>query len=163
MSDIKSACCFTGHRPSQLPWGYNEFGIRCKFFKFRLKRVIMKCIKQNYKHFISGMALGVDIIAAEIVLDLKSHHPDITLECALPCKNQSEKWNDESILRYINVAYIARTLSSMLETSRLRLGITCGSKLPLRSRGAFISTFPWLVLMVFSIYPLRLFSVVFAP
>lgn len=116
MSDIKSACCFTGHRPSQLPWGYNEYGIRFKFFKFRLKRVIMKCIKQNYKHFISGMALGVDIIAAEIVLELKSHHPDITLECALPCKNQSEKWNDESILRYINVLSLADKVTLVSES-----------------------------------------------
>ena len=34
-------------------------------------------------HFITGMALGVDIYAAEIVLDLKSKYPHITLELSL--------------------------------------------------------------------------------
>lgn len=26
-------CCFTGHRPQSLPWGFNENDIRCKKMK----------------------------------------------------------------------------------------------------------------------------------
>ena len=32
----------------------------------------------------SGMAQGVDMYAAEIVLELKKQYPQITLECAIP-------------------------------------------------------------------------------
>ena len=32
----------------------------------------------------SGMAQGVDMYAAEIVLELKEKYPQITLECAIP-------------------------------------------------------------------------------
>lgn len=46
------------------------------------------------------MALGIDTICAEIVLELKKKRLDIKLECAIPCKNQTEKWNNKSIKRY---------------------------------------------------------------
>ena len=36
--------------------------------------------KENVTHFISGMAIGIDMYAAEIVLDLKKSYPGITLE-----------------------------------------------------------------------------------
>ena len=38
--------------------------------------------------------MGVDTYAAKIVLNLKTQYPDITLECAIPCENQAEKWNE---------------------------------------------------------------------
>ena len=41
---------------------------------------------EGVTHFITGMALGVDMYAAEIVLDLKSKYPHITLESAIPCE-----------------------------------------------------------------------------
>ena len=51
-------CCFTGHRPGKLPWGYNEQGIKFLLFKIRLRKTIKQAIKNGYKYFISGMALG---------------------------------------------------------------------------------------------------------
>ena len=55
-------------------------------------------------HFITGMALGVDMYAAEIVLDLKSKYPHITLESAIPCETQAIKWSVASRERYYNIA-----------------------------------------------------------
>lgn len=107
MSLTELICCFTGHRASQLPWGYNEHGIRFLIFKRRLRQTIISSIKIGYKYFISGMALGVDMLAAELVIELKQIYPDIILECALPCINQTAKWNDESILRYQNILSLA--------------------------------------------------------
>lgn len=46
------------------------------------------------------MALGIDMIAAEIVLKLKKKHPSIKLECAIPCLNQTSSWQKNSIKRY---------------------------------------------------------------
>lgn len=93
-------CCFTGHRPNKLPWGYNEKGIRFFLFKYKLRKTIETAIKNGYKHFISGMALGSDMLCAEIVLDLKKKHPNLMLECAIPCINQTEKWLIYTIERY---------------------------------------------------------------
>lgn len=58
--------CFTGHRPQSLPWKFRESGIRFWLFKKKLKKIVEKSINDGYTHFISGMALGVDMIAAEI-------------------------------------------------------------------------------------------------
>lgn len=93
-------CCFTGHRPNKLPWGYNEKGLKFFLFKIRLRKAIEESIKNGYKYFISGMALGSDIICAEIILSLKKKHPNISLECAIPCINQTERWLKDSIDRY---------------------------------------------------------------
>lgn len=41
--------------------------------------------------FISGMALGVDLWAAQIVLDLRMKNQALKLCCALPCEGQEKK------------------------------------------------------------------------
>ena len=44
--------------------------------------------EHSVNHFISGMAIGVDMYAAEIVLDLKAKYPQITLEAAVPANHR---------------------------------------------------------------------------
>lgn len=67
--------CFTGHRPQKLPWGENEDDERCKKMKKTLKEKIIEAIKNGYIYFISGLALGFDIISAEMILELKKEYP----------------------------------------------------------------------------------------
>lgn len=100
-------CCFTGHRSKNLPWGYKEKGIKFFVFKNKLKKIIKQSIKAGYIYFISGMELGIDMLCAEIILKLKKKHPNIKLECAIPCKNQTEKWKKESIDRYNKILSLA--------------------------------------------------------
>lgn len=95
--------CFTGHRAKSLPWGYNESGLRFLLCKFRIKQKIKKAIKLGCNHFISGMALGTDMLCAKIILGLKSKYPDIKLECALPCINQTKKWSEASKKEYLSI------------------------------------------------------------
>ena len=93
--------CFTGHRPKSLPCGYNEEHLACIKIKFQLRRLIVGVIeKKNVTKFISGMAVGVDTWAAEIVLDLKDDYPNIALEAAIPCRTQAASWNVKSKERY---------------------------------------------------------------
>ena len=93
--------CFTGHRPKSLPCGYNEEHYACIKIKAQLRRMIVGLIeKKNVTHFISGAAIGVDLWAMEIVLDLKEEYPDITLEAALPCRSQTSCWNVKNKERY---------------------------------------------------------------
>lgn len=96
--------CFTGHRPQSLPCKFDETHIVCLKIKRQLKKLIKDLIKKkNVRHFISGMALGVDMWAAEIVLELKKKYSDITLEAAIPCRSQSDRWNSAAKERYVNL------------------------------------------------------------
>ena len=78
---------------------------RCTSLKSVMRDQIVALIEnEGVTHFITGMALGVDMYAAEIVLDLKSKYPHITLESAIPCETQAIKWSVASRERYYNIA-----------------------------------------------------------
>lgn len=99
------SCAFTGHRPQKLPFGFNEADERCTALKDILRKQIIHLIEEEkVTHFISGMALGVDMYSAEIVLDLKKTYPGITLESAIPCETQANKWNAAMRERYYEIA-----------------------------------------------------------
>lgn len=98
-------CAFTGHRPQNLRFGHHESDERCVVLKQLLREQIIKLIEEKgVTHFISGMAIGVDMYAAEIVLELESTYPEITLECAIPCETQAVKWPEKLRDRYFNIA-----------------------------------------------------------
>lgn len=92
--------CFTGHRPQKLPWKFNENDYRCVDMKNRTKIEIESAIKNGYHTFLCGMALGFDIICAELVLELKKKYPYIKLIGVIPCKNQSDRWTKSQKERY---------------------------------------------------------------
>lgn len=71
--------------------------------KEKIKFQIEKAINNGYIKFISGMALGFDMICAEQVLEFKKKYSQIILECALPCKTQSSLWQFEQQKRYNNI------------------------------------------------------------
>ena len=78
-------CCFTGHRPEKL--GAPESAVQAA-----LKREITVAAASGYTTFLTGMARGVDLWAAEIVLDLKRKDPGIRLVCAIPCTDFEARW-----------------------------------------------------------------------
>lgn len=88
MLDMKEkTCCFTGHRiipAAQQP-----------ALEKRLEEEIEKLIQKGVIFYGAGGALGFDTIAALTVLKLKSKYPQIKLILVLPCKNQSDRWNQE--------------------------------------------------------------------
>ena len=92
--------CFTGHRPQKLPWGFNENDERFLNMKNRTRVEIENAIKKGYHTFLCGMALVFDMMCAELVLELKKKYPHIKLIGAIPCKNQSSRWNQAQKDRY---------------------------------------------------------------
>ena len=92
-----NTCAFTGHRPQKLKFLNKPDDERFIKLKARLGEAVETVIN-NYgvKNFLTGMALGVDMLAAELVLELKESNPQITLECVRPCENQNEKWAKKS-------------------------------------------------------------------
>lgn len=91
-ADWRHSVAFTGHRPQKLPFGFDETDPRCVDFKRRLCNSIEMMILEEYTHFISGGALGMDMYAAEAVLTLREQYPEITLEIAIPHDGQTAKW-----------------------------------------------------------------------
>lgn len=81
-----SRVCFTGHRPETI--GRSEFEI-----KELLRPVIIKSVNEGFRTFITGMARGFDLWAADIVLEYRESLSDIHLVCALPMPNFEKKWN----------------------------------------------------------------------
>jgi len=100
--NIEKTCCFTGKRPQSMPFGFNEADSKCVDLKNKLYTQIELAIKKGYTHFISGMALGADLWAAEAVLNLKKTYPAIELICAIPYPNQAYSWPFEQKKRYSN-------------------------------------------------------------
>ena len=93
-------CAFTGYRPAKMPFGYDEADPRCIEFKVRLRDTIEALIGEGYAHFISGGALGMDMFAAEAVLELQEKYPWIILEMVSPFDAQADRWNDEYRMRH---------------------------------------------------------------
>lgn len=131
IEDLKQVTlCFTGHRSQKLPWRFNEQDTHCVEMINITKEKIEQSIIEGYKYFISGMALGFDMICAEIVLEYKNKYPYIKLVCAIPCKNQDKFWSNEYKKRYKKilskadiVVYIAKkyTKTCMFERNEYML------------------------------------------
>ena len=94
--------CVTGHRPNKLG-GYNENNPTAIDVKQRLKNSIEYLLNIGYDTFISGMAIGVDMWFAEIILELKSDLPHIKLICAIPFVGQETMWNKTTQQRYFSI------------------------------------------------------------
>lgn len=69
----------------------------------KLEEKINQAITDGYKTFISGMAWGVDIWAAETILELKKVNTDLKLISAIPFDGFEAKWSNEWKKRYENI------------------------------------------------------------
>lgn len=100
---IEAACAFTGHRPKSFPWKYNEAAPDC----VRLKEVLAAHIKlpadSGVTNLLSGMAQGVDLWCAQIVLDLRKTNPALKLHAILPCEGQERKWTASAQEHYRSI------------------------------------------------------------
>ena len=99
-ADRRVTCCFTGHRPAKLPWGYDERDPRCLALKRSLLREAEGLYLRGYRRFICGMALGCDLYFAEAVLELKERYPAALLEAALPFSGQAARWAEHQRARW---------------------------------------------------------------
>lgn len=94
------SCSFTGHRPEKLPWGSREDDPRCQALKERLRTELQTAYGAGCRHFLSGMARGADLYFCESVLELKTLHPEVTLEAVVPYPGQADRWTPCEKHRY---------------------------------------------------------------
>ena len=95
--------CFTGHRPHKLHQPESVVIAA-------LEEKIREAIDDGFVTFISGMAWGVDIWAAEIVLRLKAEGHPIHLVAAVPYEGFERGWRDDWKHRYHAVLSAADSL-----------------------------------------------------
>ena len=93
--------CFSGYRPEKLPWGGDESDPRCAVLKKRLYDAAESACAEGYRHFICGMARGVDLYACEAVLQLREKYRDVTVEAAIRAQpaggwpeEEQRRWHD---------------------------------------------------------------------
>ncbi len=89
-------CCFTGHRPSKL----NESEAQVRKW---LEEQIDAAIAQGKTTFLSGMGMGVDLWAAEIVLQKKKSSDAVRLIAVTPYPSFAVRWKEEWRNRYEEV------------------------------------------------------------
>ena len=87
-SDREKCCCFTGHRPHKL-------GVSEERAKELLEDAVDLMIEKGYTTFISGMAQGIDMWAAEVVLSKRDKNPSLFLVCASAYKGIQNKWEEK--------------------------------------------------------------------
>lgn len=92
----RKRCSFTGHRPEKLSRSETEI-------KADLEDAICNAIDDGYNVFISGMARGVDIWAAQIVLQLRHKGYPIRLICAIPYPGFEKPWSLQWQKQYTSI------------------------------------------------------------
>lgn len=89
MNDLKFdrtvSAAFTGHR-------FYDFSQR-EFIQERLTSAISEAYDHGIRNFIFGFALGIDLMAAQLVQSLKCDLPGISLTAAIPFEGQAERYN----------------------------------------------------------------------
>lgn len=107
-------CCFSGHRPEKIAG--DEYAI-----VHWLYSAIQRAIDEGYQTFITGMARGVDIWAAEQVIRAKLSYPNVRLICAIPHPDFEISWGHEWQRRYHNVldqSDLVKTISTRRSLNR---------------------------------------------
>ena len=96
-------CCFTGHRPEVLKIAFNENSPRFIALKRVISDIIDQSISDGYTDFYCGMARGIDMLCAQIVLEKAQENRALHLHAVLPCQNQSDGWREEEITLYKDI------------------------------------------------------------
>lgn len=98
----KQTIAFTGNRELTTPNGHIDRNLE-NVIRTELHFILEDCYKEGFRYFLSGMAWGFDLMAAQAVLDLKEQYPDIKLIAVIPFENQEGKFSDANKILYCNV------------------------------------------------------------
>ena len=89
----KHRCAFTGHRPNRLYGCEGDVIVS-------LRKEILAAIEEGYTTFITGCSTGVDLWAADIVIELRRQNKELKLICAVPFEGFDSKWPVDWVKHY---------------------------------------------------------------
>ena len=104
----KKTCCFSGHRI--LPRESIEA------IRKELSMVIDEYIKKGYNQFVSGGALGFDLMAARLVAEKRKSNSGIRLVMILPCRDQHIRWSRRDRMEYEEILALADDVEYVCES-----------------------------------------------
>ncbi|MGN0695157.1 MAG: SLOG family protein [Oscillospiraceae bacterium] len=117
--DKSRTVCFTGHRPEKLPDNGDPRSQVILVLKSMLRQQIIDAINDGYDTFITGMAAGVDMWAAEIVEELMNGNCSLKLYGAYPFRDYDIRYkNDEEIRLTRKIASHATDIIYVSESYR---------------------------------------------
>lgn len=99
INDEKRTACFTGHR--EIP------NHEINRIKQELRCIVIELVKRDVIYYGNGGARGFDLLAAQIVIELKTEFPQLRLIMVLPCKEQTRGWSEEDKTQYAEVLHCA--------------------------------------------------------
>lgn len=94
-SNVCQTAAFTGHRTYK---GCADEALR---------RTVGELYAGGIRTFLSGMAVGFDLSAAEAVLELRDRRPDVRLVAVVPFRGQECRFSAEDRVRYHRVLALA--------------------------------------------------------
>ena len=89
---LKKTCAFTGHRV-----------LEKDFSEKKLKNAIKSLLDNEVFTYYNGMAIGFDLLAAEILLSFKDKYPQIKLVACIPCADQNRFYSIKDKKRYAEI------------------------------------------------------------
>lgn len=96
---LKTCCIICNY--SQKQYLDNHYYIE---IKSKLKERFIYMIEQlHVNYFISGINIGVEQCAVEVLLELKEKYPSIIIECVLPYESLSSSWTEFQRDRYFYI------------------------------------------------------------
>lgn len=89
------SACFTGHR--------KVFKGSKSQLKSKIRQTIVSLYERGVTCYYCGMAIGFDMLAAEVVLELKDTCPDIQLIAVVPFRRQYVRYSETDKKRYFRL------------------------------------------------------------
>ena len=89
---------FTGYRPQKLSFGDDLTHPDAVRLRAAIKTEYRKLIQRGFNQFLTGGATGCDLMAAEVILELREEYPrkvKMTHWLCMPCFDHTAKWKDE--------------------------------------------------------------------
>ena len=105
IADSRTSVAFTGHRT------YRGAAADA------LRRTVGELYARGFRNFLSGMAVGFDLAAAEAVLELRERVPGVRLVAAVPFRGQEMRFSPADKPRSWSRRHRSRTTSATLLTS----------------------------------------------
>ena len=101
--DRATTVCFTGHRTYD--GSRNE----------QLAEAVRELYGRGYRTFLSGMAVGFDLAAAEVVLTLRAELADLRLVAVVPFVGTEERFSSRDAMRFRTVLATANEVVELAQ------------------------------------------------
>lgn len=91
----EQSVAFTGHR--LIPYG------KLPILKATLRNTIIELYAKGYNNYYCGIAMGFDLLSAEVILSLKTEYKELRLIAVVPYRNQDERFSFTDKRRYRSI------------------------------------------------------------